>query len=389
MVSTAGTPKNFTYLVIGGGIAGVSVAAELAAAGESTVLLEQESQLAYHTTGRSAAIFLETYGSRIFRLLTHYSRDFYLNSLRDDPPLIAPRGAIFVARDSGLAKLHKLHDEVAQLTDSVRWLSAEDLRREFPALREDWVAGALEPDAKDIDVHALHQSYLRRFRRGGGHVVCNSPVLALRREADIWVVQTPQCVYRAKTLVNCAGAWADEIACLAGLTPLGITPLKRSAILARVDLEMAAWPYIGDVEESFYFKPSKQGLLISPCDETPEPASDVTADEMDVAIAADRFETALRGKVISVQARWAGLRSFAPDRNPVIGFDPRCDGFFWLAGQGGYGIQTAPAMAELAAALLRQARLPAFMDRNEIGLEEISPTRLCGANSAKELCHVS
>ncbi|WP_406721586.1 FAD-dependent oxidoreductase [Thioclava litoralis] len=389
MVSNSSTPVNCGYLVIGGGIAGVSVAAELAAAGESTILLEQEDQLAYHTTGRSAAIFLETYGSRIFRLFTHYSREFYLNSLGDDPPLITPRGAIFVARESGLTKLRSLYDEVAQLTDSVRWLSAEDLQQEFPALREDWVAGALEPDAKDIDVHALHQSYVRRFRRSGGHILCDSPVSALRREGDAWVVQTPQRVYRARTLVNCAGAWADEVAGLAGLSPLGIRPLKRTAILARVDLEMAEWPYIGDVEESFYFKPSKQGLLISPCDETPEPASDVTADEMDVAIAADRFETALRGKVVSVQARWAGLRSFAPDRNPVIGFDPRCEGFFWLAGQGGYGIQTAPAIAELASALLRQARLPAFMDRNEIDLEEISPTRLCGANSTKELCDVS
>lgn len=363
------------HLIIGGGIAGTSIAAELAQF-DKVILLERETQLGYHTTGRSAAIFLETYGSRIFRLFTHYSRDFFYATLDNETPLISDRGALFIARDSGLKKLKSLYKEVSALTDSVLWLSTEELKKQFPCLADSWVAGVLEPNAMDIDVHNYHQSCIKRFKSLKGIVRPDEEVLSINKlVGGGWKVETRSCTYHCSNIINAAGAWADVIAKLAGLAPLELQPLKRSVILIEADVNQSVLPYIGDVEESFYFKPSADGIMVSPCNETLEEPNDAAVDEMDVAVAVDRFERATNGSVEKVKSKWAGLRTFSPDRNPVVGFDSNATGFFWLAGQGGYGIQTAPAIAKLGSALLRHDRLPDFMLNNEIKLEDISPNR--------------
>lgn len=363
------------HLVIGGGMAGTSIAAELAIASDKVILLERETQLGYHTTGRSAAIFLETYGSRIFRLFTHYSRDHYYDTLESKTPLISSRGAMFVARLSGLEKLEALYRDVRELTDSVQWMNADELREQFPCLDDQWVAGVLEPNAMDIDVHSYHQSCIREFKSHKGIVKSDAEVLSLVKIIGGWQVKTQSDVFYCSNIINAAGAWADQIASLAGLPPLDLKPLKRSAVLIETDTVLSDLPYIGDVEESLYFKPGADGIMVSPCDEALEEPNDTTANEMDVAVAVDRFERATTKTVKKVKARWAGLRTFSTDRNPVVGFDPDTRGFFWLAGQGGYGIQTAPAIAKLGSAMVRNEAMPDFMARDEIDLSDISPAR--------------
>lgn len=362
------------HLVIGGGMAGTSIAAELATS-DKVILLERESQLGYHTTGRSAAIFLETYGSRIFRLFTHYSRDHYYATLDSKTPLISSRGAMFVARMSGLGKLESLYRDVRELTDSVQWIDSNDLRQRFPCLSGEWLAGVLEPDAMDIDVHSYHQSCIKDLKSLKGIVKTNAEVVSAAKIIGGWQVKTESDAFYCCNIVNAAGAWADNVAGLARLHPLELQPLKRSAVLVETGAALSDLPYIGDVEESFYFKPGADGVMVSPCDETLEEPNDTTANEMDVAVAVDRFERATTATVRKVKGRWAGLRTFSSDRNPVVGFDPETSGFFWLAGQGGYGIQTAPAIAKLGSAMVRNEDLPEFMVQGKIDLTDISPAR--------------
>jgi D-arginine dehydrogenase len=243
-------------------------------------------------------------------------------------------------------------------------------------LRPDYVAAAvIEDDAADVDVHALHQGYLRELRIRGGMLAVDTHVRQLLHRGGQWQVETQGGVLRAPVLVNAAGAWADAVANCAGASPLGIQPCRRTAVLVELpeNVRGSAWPMVIDIDETFYMKPDAGLLLISPADETPVEPSDVQPEEIDVATAIDRVENATSLKIRRVRKRWAGLRSFAPDRSPVIGFDPVLRGFFWFAGQGGYGIQTAPAAAKLAAALLRgHAVPPEFAD---IYPAQLSPQR--------------
>lgn len=366
------------FLIIGAGMAGASCGYWLSRHGR-VILLEREAQPGYHTTGRSAALYTETYGNAAMRALTVASRAFYLDPPAGfaSTPLLAPRGTLLVARADQLADLERLYGECRGLVGNLALWSGEQVRARVPAFRPDQVAAAVfEPDARDIDVHALHQGFLRGIRAAGGEVACNAEALALTRSGG-WQVESRAGVFRAPVVVNAAGAWADEIGRLAGARPLGLTPLRRTAITfdAPPGVAISEWPAVIDVDEQWYFKPDAGRLLASPADETPSPPCDAQPDEYDIALLVERLTQATTLKVPRLAAKWAGLRSFVADRTIALGFDTNVAGFFWLAGQGGYGIQTAPAAGRAAAALARGMELPA--DIGDLGVDagQLSPSR--------------
>jgi D-arginine dehydrogenase len=366
-------------VVIGAGMAGASVAAHLAEH-RRVVLLEAESRPGYHATGRSAALFTEIYGNEVIRALTRASRQFLAA-----PPagfgapasLLRPRGCLFLATAEQVPLLETFAalPDVAPATHRVSVAEAE---RRCPVLRAGYVAAALfEPDSADIDVAALHQGYLRLFRERGGTLMTASPVSAIEPHAEGWSVHAGAEVLRTPMLVNAAGAWADEIATLAGVAPIGLTPRRRTALLVEPPpgVRIAEWPFVNDIEERFYFKPEAGLIFISPADETPAAPGDAQPDEWDIAVAIERIESATTLRIERLKARWAGLRTFAPDRTPVVGFAPDAPRFFWLAGQGGYGIQTAPALSRLAAAAILGAALPADLQACGVDPAALAPGR--------------
>ena len=343
---------NADIIVIGGGIAGVSAGAELAATAR-VIVLERESRPGYHATGRSAAFFVVSYGNAAVRAVTAASEPFYRSPPQGftDVPLIGPRPCIFFGRPDQREALLSLHAEVPTL----QRLSAEQVREQVPILQPDYLEGGLLDDTGgDLDVDAILQGFLRRLRGRGGELHPRREVQGISRRGGLWRVAGGAETFSAPVLVNAAGAWVDEIARLAGLEPLGLQPKRRTAMLldAPAGRDIGDWPLMVNVEEEFYFKPDAGALLLSPADETPSAPCDAQPEELDVALAVDRFETATGLEVSRVTHRWAGLRTFAPDKTFVVGFDPRAEGFFWLAGQGGYGVQTSPGMAQLAASLI-------------------------------------
>jgi D-arginine dehydrogenase len=366
-------------VVIGAGIAGASVAYELAESA-LVLLLEREDQPGYHTTGRSAAVFAPAYGNRPIRQLTAASRAFYEANAGDlaDHPVLSPRGELLIARPDQLDALDQaeadLRREIAGLK---RLVDAEAVHARVPALRADYVAAGLTDDAAmDMDVAAIHQGFLKGFRRRGGRLMVNAEVTSQTAGFSSWEVASSAGAIRAEIVVNAAGAWADEIAALAGARPLGLVPKRRTAFVFEPSAPIdPAWPAVIDVEEAFYFKPESGLLLGSPADETPSPPTDAQPEEMDVAIAVDRIERATGWRIARVTRRWAGLRSFFADKTPVVGFDPDRPGFFWLAGQGGYGIQTAPALARMAAALANRRALPEDIARTGLEAADLAPDR--------------
>lgn len=371
--------ENFDVIVIGAGMAGASVAAHLAAT-HRIALVERERQPGYHSTGRSAALFSEIYGNPVVRALSRASRQF-LTEPPDDfapTPLVRPRGCLFVATTEQLPRLR----EFAALPDietATRPVDAAEARRICPILRDDYVAAALlEQDSMDIDVDALHRGYLRLLRRRGGKLIGDLPVQSVSHDARTWTVHAGTETLTAAVLVNAAGAWADEVAALAGVRPLGLQPYRRTALLVDppADTPIAAWPMVIDSDEQFYFKPEASLLLLSPGDETASIPCDAQPEEWDVAVAVERMQTATTLPIERVRRRWAGLRSFVPDRSPVAGYAADAEGFFWLAGQGGYGIQTADALARAAAALVRNLDLPDDLERLDIRADALSPSRL-------------
>jgi len=373
------TVETTDVIVIGAGIAGASIAAEIAA-GSRVLLLERERQPGYHSTGRSAALFTETYGSEAKRALSHASRAF----LEEPPPgfsaapLLAPRGTMLVATDSQVPKLRQTADDCAGLVGNLAWLSQDEVRARVGCFASGQVAaGLLEPDAMDIDVDALHRGYLRLFAARGGALVNNAEVTALEWTGGAWRASTSAGEYRAGRVVNAAGAWADEIGGLAGAKPIGLVPMRRTAITfdPPAGADISRWPAVIDIDEQWYFKPDAGRLLASPADETPSAACDAQPDEYDIAVVVDRLTRATTLQVPRIVSRWAGLRSFVEDRLLVVGFDPRVPHFFWLAGQGGHGIQTAPAVSRMAAALFDGEPVPADIADLGIHAATLAPTR--------------
>ncbi|MEM6985309.1 MAG: FAD-dependent oxidoreductase, partial [Pseudomonadota bacterium] len=356
------------------GIAGASVASELAS-DRRVILLEREDTPGYHTTGRSAALFTPTYGPPQIRALTRASSAFFKtpDSAFCDVPLVRQRDVLIVARPDQVEALRKATDNLATET-GLEVLDAHATRAAQPLLRPGYAASAvLNRDSYDIDVDALHRAWLREFKSRGGELVLEAQVVAVQREADAWRIDTPNRSLRAASVINAAGAWADVIADMAGATPVGLVPKRRT--VAVVDSppgypDLGESPMVIDVDEEFFLKPEAGRLLVSPADETPSEPTDARPDEWDIAVGIDRAQRAFDLDVKRVVSAWAGLRCFVADGLPVVGEDPALPGFFWLCGQGGYGIQTAPAMARLATAVFRGEGIP--QDLREEGVDPVA-----------------
>ncbi|OWK28292.1 NAD(P)/FAD-dependent oxidoreductase [Sphingomonas mucosissima] len=336
---------SFDIAIIGAGMAGASLAAEIGDRAR-VLLIEAEPAAGYHATGRSAAFWSETYGGPGIQPLTTASGD----SLRAGG-FLDPLGSLHIGRASDAAQADAF---LADFADSGVPLLPVDPREHVHGLRAGWTIGIMEPTCAYIDVAALHADALARARRGGAQLVLNAALTGATRLPAGWRLETNAGVHEAAVLVNAAGAWADQVARLAGVSPLNIQPYRRTMVQLRTDPAPAAGvPHVVHIGGDFYFKPEAGGRLwLSPHDETPVDPGDVQPEELDVAVAIDRFEQAVDWRITQVERRWAGLRSFAPDRLPVYGFAPDGPGFFWFAGQGGFGIQTAPAAAMIGAALL-------------------------------------
>ncbi len=355
-------PQQADFLIIGGGIAGASVAYWLSPHGR-VILLERESQPGYHSTGRSAAMFMESYGTPQVCALTRASRAFFENPPAGfaDSPVLSARGAMMVATQGQDTLLANYWESARTLSPNARLLDARAACALVPVLRADRVLGAVhEPDALAMDVDVLHQGYLRGIRRSGGTVVCNAEVTALQRSAQGWQLRAGGIDYAAPVVLNAAGAWADVVASLAGVRPIGLQPKRRSAFIFAPPQGVSSndWPLTIGIDEDWYFKPDAGMLLGSPANADPVPPQDVQAEELDIALAIDRIESMTSLSIRRPSRTWAGLRSFVADGDLVGGFDADASGFFWVAAQGGYGIQTSAAMGEACAALARGLPIP-------------------------------
>jgi D-arginine dehydrogenase len=366
-------------VVIGAGIAGVSAAAELSAV-HSVVLIERESLPAQHASGRSASVLSETSGHPIVCGLARLSRRFF-----DSPParfveheLLKPRGLVWVGEEGDRQLLDELAARAARVAPTSRRLTPSAVRALLPTFAAAAMAGGgvHEPDAMAIDAAAVIDGYLRLLRGNGGRLATGAEAVTLTRADDgTWRVTTPAGTWQARHVVDAAGGWADVVAARGGVTPLGFLALRRTAAIVPAPDAVAAWPLVMDVAGRYYCEPETGGLLISPADETPLEPCDAQPEELDVALALERVREASGLPLRSVRRAWAGLRTFAPDRVPVLGEDPAAPGFWWLAGQGGAGIKTAPAMAQLLALAMDERPFPP--DAVELGVTEqaLGPTR--------------
>jgi D-arginine dehydrogenase len=380
----------FDFLVIGAGIAGASIAYELSDSGR-VCLIEAEAQPGFHATGRSAALFAPSYGGPEIRAANLASRAFFDRPPPGfcDHPLLHRRRALYIARSDQSGRLHQLVADIRGSGGTTAMITNRDAVASVPLLRAGYVAeAALDPDAMDIDVAALHQGYLRGARAAGAVVATNTRVVHVEHRNGLWKAAISEGSAVAPVLINAAGAWADGVAEICGAQPVGLRAYRRTAVLvdAPVGVDIREWPAVIDASEQFYFKPDAGKLLLSPADEMPDMARDVQPEEVDIALCVDRIEAALDMEVRRIRRSWAGLRTFAPDRVPVVGFDADVAGFFWCAGQGGYGIQTAPALARTAAALVKREPPPADIVAQGLKAEDLSPRRFVGYTAASGEC---
>jgi len=365
------------FAVIGGGIAGTSTAACLAESA-SVLLLERESQWGYHSTGRSAALWIASYGPPAIRALTRASQAFLVrpSGAFASLELVRKRGALTIAAAGEEFRLEAFAREHG--SDGDRLISIEECRQQVPILRPEAIAGGYhEPGALDLEVATLHQGYLKLARDRGARTLKGTGDLEIIRVGEQWSIRIGTETFRARILINAAGAWADTVAESVGATPLGLSCLKRTALLvdAPPGMDCGAWPVVMDANDQYYFKPDAGKLLLSPADQTPMPPCDAQPDELDIAIAVDRVQGVAELPVRRVNHAWAGLRVFSPDGVPVIGYDPHVAGLFWVAGLGGYGIQTAPAVAALAASLALDKGVPADLSAEGVRAEALNPGR--------------
>ncbi len=376
--------RNFDIIVIGAGMAGASVASELSSLAR-VLVIEAEEQAGYHSTGRSAALFSEVYGAPLIRALSRASRQSFVEPTLDvDAPLVKRRGTLLIAANAQRPALDAYLADPAVRAATFR-LDSDETRSLVPVLRPAAaVESVFEPESCDIDVHALHQAYLRNARRKGVVILTAARIGAIKRADGAWRVTTADDQFAAPTIINAAGAWADRVASVAGVRPIGLTPMRRT--MAVVEAPPAhdshAWPMVVAADESFYFKPDAGRMLLSPADETPTEPCDCQPDDYDVAVAAHRYEEATGLTVPRILSRWAGLRTFTHDRLPVVGSQPDEPGFVWMAGQGGYGIQIAPALAAITAAAVAAQPSPEQVKAEGIGIEDLLPSRLLTRETA-------
>jgi D-arginine dehydrogenase len=370
----------YDVTIVGAGIAGAALAWQLAPH-MRVLLLERESQPGLHSTGRSAAMFMESYGSPQGRALTRASRAFYAQPPAgfSETPLLTPRGVLYVGWRAQEASLDALRTALAETGSVSAWLEPADVLERLPVLRGEGLLGAWhEPDAMDIDVHALHQGYLKGCRRAGGTLWCDAELATAHHDGDGWTVTLADArTLRCRRLVNAAGAWADTVAQRCGVAGLGLQPKRRSAFTfpALPGADTRAWPAVVDADERWYFKPDATQLLGSPANADPVAAHDVVAEEIDIATGIAGIEAATTLTIRRPTRTWAGLRTFAPDGEMVIGADPRCSDFVWVAGQGGWGIQSAHGAGMLAASLVLGEALPGQLSQCGVQLAATSAAR--------------
>jgi D-arginine dehydrogenase len=341
------------------------------------VIVEREPHWAYHSTGRSAALFAESYGNVPVRALTRASRNFFLAG-DGSLALTRPRGALYVANAAQEDSLRALHASLSEVAPHIALLNKDAALQLCPMLRPDVLSAAvLDPDARDIDVAAVVDYYSRQFRALGGRQCRGAEVTALEDAGTQWHIRAGDIEIRAPIVVNAAGAWADEVARLAGVAAAGLEPRRRTAVrVSAAPWTVADWPFVCDVAEEWYFRADAGALLLSPADETPTAPCDAQPDDYDIALTIARVEAATQLTVERPLSAWAGLRTFAADRTPVAGFDPHARGFYWLAGQGGYGIQTAPALAQLTVAQICGDAAPAELVAAGVDAAALSASRL-------------
>jgi D-arginine dehydrogenase len=366
--------------VVGGGIAGASAAYELAGRAEVTVF-ERESTCGYHSTGRSAALFTECYGDPVVRRLAMAGRDFFEQPPPgfSENPLVRPRPVMFVGTNTQQAELAVALADYSAMVPAVTGISAAEAVTRCPALDPDVVAGGIiEPEARDIDVAALHLGFLRGIRARGGTVTTSADVSRVAGDDRGWQVTAGDDTQQFDVVVNAAGAWCDVVGAMAGAAPIGLVPKRRTAFtfFPGTDSGPLPWPMVIDVAEQFYFRPEGVHVLASPCDETPMDPHDVRHEEIDVAIGIDRVQSVTTLEIRSVVRAWAGLRSFVADHRPVNGWDPDLSGLYWIAGQGGFGIKTSPAMGRLAAAMILEGVPPADLVEEGVTAEAVGVERL-------------
>lgn len=370
----------YDVAIVGGGIAGASMAYRLAGH-RSVVVIERESACGYHSTGRSAAEYSRQFQNELVGLLADGSYDFLVNPPEGftEVPLLRHRGTVNIASRDKAGLIDPALRETQVHSPDARRLSVEEAVAMVPFLRPDWLGGALyDPLSWDMEVESLLQGFIRMARRSGAEFLTGRDVTAVVRDGGVYRLDTPQGPVQARALVNAAGAWADRFAELAGLSPLGLTPMRRTAITVDVPdgIDVGALPSVNELDETFYFKPEAGKLMVSPADEHPSLACDAQPEDLDVAYAAHYLEESTILPVRTISHKWAGLRTFAPDRRQVVGFSPQDPTFFWLAGQGGSGILTSPALSAWAAAEFLTGAPPA--DLLALGLPEgaFRPERL-------------
>ncbi|PVA11592.1 glycerol-3-phosphate dehydrogenase [Pelagivirga sediminicola] len=357
-------------IVIGGGIAGISAAAEMAKSAK-VLVLEAEAQPGYHSTGRSAAIYIRNYGNAVLRAINALSEPTLAQPGGiSDHSLLSPRGELLIASEDEMPSLEAY---AAGATGLERMTGAEAAKM-VPILRPEPIAAAIyESSAQSIDVDRMLQDYVKLLKARGGTIIAKARAQKIARQGGAWQIEASGTLYTAPIVVNAAGAWADAVAALAGVAAMGLQPMRRSAALLNLGPEhdVESWPLFGTTAETWYAKPDAGKLMVSPADEDPVDPHDAWPDDMVLAEGLHRYEQAVTVPVTRVEHSWAGLRTFAPDRTPVVGFAPDADGFFWLAGQGGYGVQTAPALSQTAAALI-EGRAPKLA---QPALDALTPGR--------------
>ncbi len=368
------------FLIIGAGMGGAS-AGHFLAGKHKVIVLEMEDQPGYHTTGRSIAVYTEAYGPRTIRALAKSGKSFFINPPAGftEVPLSRPQGFLFVARPDQRQALLKMLAYTQELSPNIHEMPADEAVKLVPVIRRDYLDSCfLDPNALALDVAAIHQGYLRGLKSKGGEVVCRAEATRFERKGGKWHVTTPQGVFVAPVVINAAGAWADRVARQLGAKEIGLQPMRRTAIAfvppnVPVDND---WPVVIDIDEEWYFKVDAGTVLGSLADETPVDPQDAQPEEMDVAITVDRIERGTTMKIAKINRKWAGLRSFVADRATVCGYDPDVEGYFWCAGQGGYGIETSNGMGRATAGLATGTGLPADIKALGVTEADLGPARL-------------
>ena len=369
----------YDFIIIGAGIAGASIAAALAPEARICVI-EAEAQAGYHATGRSAAMYVPAYGPAAIRMLTRASSSFFHEPPEGfaQSPLLSKRDILLIATKEQEAQLSQFQAEMEEAQQLIP-VASDELLNHQPLLRKGYATKALiDPTGSDIDVNSLHRGFLKQMKLHGGTMMTNAQAHSLERKDGLWHVRLKEKVIYAANLINAAGAWAEEIGQMAGAEMIGLVPKRRSAVLIAppATIDLSSMPMTIDIDEAFYLKPEAGQILISPANEDPMPPCDVQADEMDIALCIDRIERAFDLTIRRFDAKWAGLRSFVADKEPVVGYSDKIDGFFWLAGQGGYGIQSSPALGQFAAALALGNAIPQPIAATGLTSQMLHPARL-------------